>query len=347
MKPLDKSLEEQYFLLFACCVSVKGQKRSLIADLQRNKFKYIPNLLYDILELCKKHPLGIVLEMLEHEEDEGIWAYLQALQDEQLGFFTSEPQSFPPLADYYEYPGIIANSIIEYTDESPYDLYAVLDQLQKLRCKLVQIRFFGDFDLHSLYKLRDYLYGSYFYLAEVYLPYSPDMELDLLAEILIGEHRIFPLCIYDCPDDRLAKGIETHTNFVKSRLILTQESFAPGQMEEFISEQDFTVNTEFFVEARKFNTGLHKKVCIDIEGNIKNHLSHRKSFARVQTKELQEIVSQPSFQQSWFINNDLIETCKVCEYRYLCLDNTEIKYEDEKYYKTKLCRYDPFKAEWN
>lgn len=338
---------DKYFLLFACCISVKGQGRSLIADLQRNTFKYVPNLLHDILELCKEHPLGVVMEMLDHEEDDGIIAYLEVLQQEQLGFFTDTPEAFPPLENRSEYPGLISNAIIEFDQTSNYELFSVLDQLQELRCKHVQIRYFGDFGMKALNELKAFLHDAYFYLVEVYIPFHSDMDLSALAELLIAEHRLFPIIVYNCPDSSLSAEIESQSNFVKSRLILTRENFEANKMEEFISETDFTVNTEFFMEARNFNTGLNKKLCIDIEGNSKNHVSHRKSFGQVQTEKLQDIVNQAAFQKAWFLRNDLIEVCKDCEYRFLCLDNTEIIHDESGYKKVKPCVYDPYTMTWS
>lgn len=338
--------KEKYFLLFACCICVKGHSRSLIADLQRNTFKYVPNLLHDILELCKAHPVGVVMEMLEHEEDDGISAYLEVLQQEQLGFFTDTPEAFPPLDTRSEYPGVIANAIIEYKHSSAYELLPVLDQLQELRCKHVQIRYYGKFSMDELQKLKAYLFDTYFYLVEIFLPYHPSMSLASLSELLVEEHRIFPLIIYNCPDHSLAQEIEAQSNFVKSRLILTQQTFEPNQMEEFISESDFTVNTEFFMEAKNFNTGLNRKVCVDSAGNIKNHFSHAKSFGTVQQDSLIEVVQQAAFQKLWFLRNDLVKVCKDCEYRFLCLDNTEIIHEEGEYKKTKPCVYDPYSMSW-
>ena len=41
--------KSQYFKLFADCIPVKGKRRSIIYDLTRNIYKYIPNDLYEIL----------------------------------------------------------------------------------------------------------------------------------------------------------------------------------------------------------------------------------------------------------------------------------------------------------
>ncbi|HEY4572343.1 MAG TPA: hypothetical protein VIJ26_00200 [Thermoanaerobaculia bacterium] len=40
---------EPVFQLFACCLPVKGARRSLLCDVQRQAFQFIPNGLYEIL----------------------------------------------------------------------------------------------------------------------------------------------------------------------------------------------------------------------------------------------------------------------------------------------------------
>lgn len=336
--------KQPYFMLFACCPVIKGHTRSLIYDLQRNKFKYIPNMLYDILKLCDSQPVEQVMSMYDHEEDEGIMAYLEALVAEELGFFTDTPHQFPPLPLDYEFPGVISTAIIEYDDHSSYDLFELIAELEQLRCKVVQIRYFGA-SWDRLKALAKRLKSSYIYIVDVMLPYESHMTLDSLAELLISEHRISPLMIYDCPEG-LAKGMEQQTNFVKSRLVATRQTFESGKVPEFINEHQFTVNTEFFTEAHHFNTGLNTKVCVDAQGQIKNHIDHQKVFGQVGQDNLPTVVNGSDFRKMWHITNDQIKVCKDCEYRYMCLDNTEIIMEEDGYRKAKECAYQVYDGVW-
>ncbi len=59
--------ENQYLKLFACCIPVKGQSRSIICDLQRYNFDFIPNDLFDLLDKqASLLPLGKL-------KDEFVW----------------------------------------------------------------------------------------------------------------------------------------------------------------------------------------------------------------------------------------------------------------------------------
>lgn len=337
--------EKPYFMLFACCPLVKGATRSIIYDLQRNKFKYIPNMLYDILVLTREHPIAQIKSMLDHEEDEGIDAYLEALAEEELGFFTDSPQEFPPLPLEWDYPGTISNAIIEYDDSSPYDLFDVIAELEALKCKQIQLRYFGTRSMEHLQALAKRVKGSFLFLLDVMVPYESQMTLDGVAQVLLSEHRIIPLMVYDCPA-HLTEKIEHQTNFVKSRLITTAQHFESNQVPEHSDEHQMTVNTEFFTEAQHHNTGLNAKVCIDVDGQIKNHFFHRKVHGQVGKVKLEAVVNTTDFRNLWHIKNDNIRVCQDCEYRYMCLDNTEVVIDEEGYRKVKACAYDVYEGVW-
>ncbi len=339
--------DDSHFLLFASCPTVKGPTQSLIVDLQRNQFKYIPNLLYEILQLTPQLTVGQIKQQFDGEENEGIDTYFQALADEQLGFFTNDPDSFPPIDWIHEYPGIISNAIIEYKASSPYNLKDVISQIDSLHCRLIQIRLF---DIDSERVLKDIiqqLHGSFFTLAEIYLPHQPSLTLENVSASLIEEHRIYPLVIYNCSEPSFLEKIEEQTNFVKSRLIVTKENLQAGKMEDSINLESFTVNLEFFTEAQNYNTGLNQKVCVDADGNIKNHFSHNSSFGNVSKDNIADIIQEKSFQNQWFVKNDMIEICRDCEYRYICTDNTSIQLTEDGYKKSKACNYNPYTGNWS
>ncbi|WP_375560604.1 hypothetical protein ACE193_23385 [Bernardetia sp. OM2101] len=71
-----------YFLLFACCVPVRGASRSTICDLQRNSFLFIPNELCDIF--LSENQLDV--SSLDEEEKENILDCINYLKEKEYGF---------------------------------------------------------------------------------------------------------------------------------------------------------------------------------------------------------------------------------------------------------------------
>tara|TARA_B110000879_G_scaffold172232_1_gene223629 strand:- start:797 stop:1039 length:243 start_codon:yes stop_codon:yes gene_type:complete len=67
------------FNLFSCCIPVKGYRRSIIIDTQRNESYYIPNDLYRII---KNNPT-----ILTSNNNKVISDYLDFLLKNELGFY--------------------------------------------------------------------------------------------------------------------------------------------------------------------------------------------------------------------------------------------------------------------
>ncbi len=63
---------------------------------------------------------------------------------------------------------------------------------------------------------------------------------------------------------------------------------------------------------------------------------------------LQEVVkNESSFKQYWSIKKDQIDTCKVCEFRYMCTDcRVFIENSDDLYSKPSKCNYNPYTGIW-
>jgi hypothetical protein len=53
-------MNDSFFKLYACCLIVKGSKRSIVCDVQRNSFNFIPNGLYDILSEQTNQSIGAI-----------------------------------------------------------------------------------------------------------------------------------------------------------------------------------------------------------------------------------------------------------------------------------------------
>jgi len=111
-------------------------------------------------------------------------------------------------------------------------------------------------------------------------------------------------------------------------------------------EENFITILQQFTGAIHFNRGLYKKVCIDNQGNFKNYISHQKTFGNIKTKTLDQLLEDTEFTKYWELNNDKIEKCKDCQFRYICASNSEIEMRDGKYYKMDDCNFDPYSNKW-
>jgi SPASM domain peptide maturase of grasp-with-spasm system len=119
------------------------------------------------------------------------------------------------------------------------------------------------------------------------------------------------------------------------------------------------VNLEYFdtnlpkvLEAVNHNSCLHKKIAIDIEGNIRNCLSMPQNFGNIKDTRLEEALQHNDFKKYWNLTKDQIEVCKDCEFRYICTDcrayteRSHINKEGLDTSKPLKCSYNPYTGEW-
>src|SRR5690349_1474658 len=142
---------KNYFMLFACCIPVKGATRSIICDLQRACYKYIPNGLYDILTNFRKKTVVEIKALFNCEFDDVIDEYFDFLARNEFGIWMEKyDDSFLPIDTQWKRPELITNAIMDFNQHSDYNYATVLSQLEDLSCKALQLRFFSDFELASV-----------------------------------------------------------------------------------------------------------------------------------------------------------------------------------------------------
>src|SRR5690606_14544791 len=156
------------------------------------------------------------------------------------------------------------------------DFYSVVNQLDQLACRAVQIRLL---DTVSIERVKGYLRpfeSSRIKHVELLLPYHKPFNNQLFIELKAFEPRLNRILIYASPKDRLI----TSNNMLGTGIIQFAKDIRT-EMDEIIKLERFTTNIELFSEAQSHNAGLNRKVCIDRKGYIKNYLSHSKSFGDI------------------------------------------------------------------
>jgi hypothetical protein len=104
---------DDYFVLHSNCVPVKGASRSLICDLQREKYFYIPNDLFEILKTVSSIKINKIYSSFTPEDRLIVDEYFSYLLDNDLGFIDNEPLRFPEMSNEWDSPSKITNSIID------------------------------------------------------------------------------------------------------------------------------------------------------------------------------------------------------------------------------------------
>ncbi|MCE9539157.1 MAG: hypothetical protein K8R85_08060, partial [Bacteroidetes bacterium] len=106
-----------------------------------------------------------------------------------------------------------------------------------------------------------------------------------------------------------------------------------------------------YTEAQKHHTYFNRKLYIDEIGNIKNAPTSEDTFGKVKNiktgLQLKAIVQSRKFQKYWFVNKEVCDICKDCEFRYMCVDNRlPIKRNIHSWYHKIEFNYNPYIAKW-
>lgn len=333
-----------FFKLFANCIAVKGARRSIICDLQRRNYHFIPNDLYDILTDKEGKNLNSVIEEKGIENKNTILEYFEFLEKCEYIFWCDtieEWNYFPKLTlDWYS-PYLINNAIIDVDETSNHDFKDIFKQLEELGCKDIQIRIFATFELTTIDVFLSYLNDSPIRSIELILKYDPVIRLKD-AETLCEKHkRVRTIIFHSALENKVIKAL----NSGMGHIILVKDKVLSSDHCGIVNPFYFNVDIKLFSEAQSHNTCLNRKVSIDRHGNIKNCPSMIKHFGNIKNTSLGSSISNKDFKHYWNINKDQINVCSDCEFRYICTDCRAFVKGDT-YSKPSKCNYDPYNSEW-
>lgn len=316
-----------HFKFYANCKLIRGTNRSIIYDLQRHRKHVFDMIVYDVFS---KASLSSVTELKSRfkEHVQGIEKFIDFFVKNNLGFLVEDIDCFPELDEYWDSPSLICNSIIELDRQTDIQFKKIISELRKCGCNDVQFRVLSDNGLDCLIRNAQY-FNSYDFIS---------------TEILISEHVEFTEFI----ETELFGNIDSivsvldynlnETRYVSTnpKVFALNESIWTSYIERY-NVNGMNVSMDVFMESKFYNLGLNRKVCFTRNGLVKNYLSHKESFGSIYDQELRDIIEGSSIKKLWNINNDKIEKCKNCIYRYCCLSNSDIVKREGKFYKSEYC----------
>jgi len=330
-------------MLFANCILVKGFTQALICDLQFQRYVAIPIYIHDILIKHKGVKFNEIIKKTNIDEVK-LMNIFETLESENYLLFVDDISSFRAINLKWETSSLITNCIIDFdkikiTRLEKVDLFW---QLSNLGCEFVQLRIFKENSLQQLNALFKLFTDTRISSVVILTKYTEELSLAKLTELVKNQNRLVELVVFSAPLDQKSLSpsgignIYYKTQQIESSLYcgITKPSF-------------FTLNIQAFTEARHHNSCLNRKISIDAEGNIKNCPSMSQSFGNIKDTTLQEALDHPDFKKYWNITKDQIQTCKDCEFRYICTDcRAYLENPEDAYSKPLKCGYDPYTGEW-
>lgn len=322
---------------FSNCIAVKGFSRTAIYDVQRARFILVDNYFADLLD---NYQNKIPIDKMDLE-----WKhYIDKLVEDEWGLLTSKAIAdlFPPLNLQWKHYAEITNAVIDLNGdlgEIDYFFSYVLPQFEALTCKAFQVNFLSQINFENLLNFLKRFDDTQVHFLIVHLPYVllTQEETEALYNI---QPRLNFLCYYACPRSLNSK-IKNEKSYYSGKDISARKN-------NLISTDYFVINLSFFTESQRFNTYYNKKLSIDVNGCIKNVPEQIHDYGNIKSRRLDEVIESHKFRSFWNVHKGLIDVCKDCEYRHMCVDSCNlIKRNDGTWFRSKECNYNPYISKWS
>lgn len=328
-----------YINVFANCIPVKGAKSAIICDLQRGNYFEIDMVLHEILENHSEKTIDQIIEFYGREYEDEILNQINQLLKEDLIHITTEPHLFPKLDLTWEVPSVITNMIIEYGDYFEKREMEIVEDLNKLGVKHLELRFYSEVSYESLCRALQTIRKTK--VSGIYLVLQ-DFLGDDIDRFLIENQRIINILLLNVKSSEHERYKDNNKVSVKKNKKVHDHSGG------IIRPSAFKVNLELFTESQKFNSYLNRKLTILENGDVKNCPSMPEVLGNIQQSRLVQIFDskKDDLIKDWSISIDEIKICKDCEFRYICPDTRAFNKSDNVYSKSLNCHYNPYIGEW-
>lgn len=337
IKNISEDNIDEFYYINASCVLVKGAKRSIIQDLQRDKILLIPNILYEILTNFDK--IRDVIEYYGKKNKTQILEYFNFVNNFSCLSFCNSLNKRVEIDSRFFSPKSITNAIIDLDINSTYDVKNVIFQLNEIGCEALEIRVFKSLDIQEIQQLLELT--QFTTLRSVYLVLQfSEFCLKQFLQLKKSNPRLQTIVFFSAPNNKI---FENHA----LRVVYTQKRMTSHADCCSISVGSFNSKIEFYTESQNHNTCLNRKISVDTYGEIRNCPSMFNSFGNVNTTLLKDALMDEKFKEFWNLTKDQIDVCKECEFRHICMDCRAHRLSNNIFSKPSRCSYDPYKKKWN
>lgn len=317
------------YSLFSNVIVVNGALRSVIYDIQREGYHFIPlslgnflsqNEQFDISELGEFRDMFIGSELI-HPVEPG------------------EVNLFPCIEMNYHVPCLIEVLIFDCSVYNSLKI-GVLRLIEALNIQKIVFYVRQKDSLENLNIILNEL--KYSRLNQIEIIFFEQFDFDV--NTINDENRIRKIYFYKSPE----KKIESHAEFNRLDVYLNwsfEDRILFHQQPNF-----FNVNLQLFSESQHFNTYYNKRLYIGVNGEISNGefskpVGNIKDI--VDINALIDLLQTEDFSYLFHIKKEIIDVCEHCEFRHMCIDNRiPVKREDLKWHHQQECNYNPYICKW-
>lgn len=339
---------KKYFIITHLQFLVNGYRRCAWYDIQRGKTYFFPSFFYSFCHKINGMEYAAIQSLFNESEYIFVDEYLNFILKYEFGYIATlkDKQAFLKWNLEYDDCKIIENAIIQVSQKNEYINDAICENISSISFDNYPAFQFICYDqISSISYLKEtieylklHFNSSY---SEIIINYFSDLSDFSKLEVLLNEYTyISRIIIHSANYNKEYRSNEG------TMIFYTQQKFS-NELCGTIKIRDFSLNFQHFSEAKKYNTCLNRKLCIDVNGVIKNCPAMNFSFGNIKDTKLSDVFENTEFQKYWYITKDKIDVCKDCEYRYMCIDcRCFIKDSENIYSQPSKCTYNPYITKW-
>lgn len=338
------------YKLYSDIVPVKGYSRSILFDLTKQNYFYIPNELYEIIQ----HEIDFLKLAVKFPNDsKNLNEYEKFLRNNDLIFPLNleKMESFPKINLCWQNSNKITNMIFDIEENTSIANLIKLDnEVGNLGVEALLIRCFNTCSLSLVKDLVSAYANSLFNsLKDIQLDivYQNDYEKNFIKMI----NEISLLAAVSSINIYSVENINS-SKFKTDKVSIIQKKIINHKNCGVIYNNMDSIDINLISESQQHNSCLNRKLSVDYQGNIKNCPSMSQNYGNINDITLEEALDHEDFKKYWNLPKDKIEICKDCEFRYICTDcrayteRTHINDEGLDISKPLKCGYDPYTGEW-
>lgn len=317
-------MNNKYLQLYSSSKLVKGKDRGAIYILDENKIEIVPLSLINIIELLNKYSIEECRKLIDSQEVFN--EYLDFIVSKRIGFITTHRVPIDSIDEYYDTPSYIFSSCIEMSEKSDFDLRNIINELDELLCKHLELRLLYDnLSEDKLSSILDCIKNTTIRSINLYIKSVSNQLLKNLSKTIKKYKKVSYVVLFSMQEDK-----------IQGDLVYTTKRYRNIVNKPF-NDRVLFINIRFFTEGKKYNPFYYKKISINEIGEIKNNLICKKSFGKYcpLKNSLQQIIKSDDFTKFWEVGVDKIDCIKDSELRYAIFPSYEIEQKNGKYYFKK------------
>jgi len=336
----------KYMYIYPFCFITDGRNQFSIYDSRKKKMHQFDMELYDVVKnQFRQKRVNEILSSFNNEDSEVILSFIDFLLKNDIGCFVDNIDNFPLINEYWDSPFKIKRCIADVRDVW-HNFDNIFSELNKLLCPKIEIRSYRILSLFEIKQLVEVFEKYDFGVLFLLMPYNEELfnadSSETLSKMIHNDYRII-LNITNVTDEQKIKldKIKDQYSSLSYNMTLSSKRVLGKDDCGVINYKNFHEMTiDDIMENKKYNGCLNRLISIDENGMIKNCPSMLTDFGNIKTTSLIDVYQREDFRKYWNISNSMIEGCRECELRVVCLGCRAYLIDpDNIYSKPAKCNY--------